>query len=218
MTDRVVGNAERSHPGAGEVVIGDVVEFDEARGLGAVEYGDGRRLPFHCTAITDGSRRITLGTVVAFEVVAGRLGRLEARSIRPLPGVMPGATLGQVVREAWEGGAGGVPTACRSGAGADVTSLGRGPGASARLGGCAGRPRRCHAPVGNTQWVDTVSPCGAPVELLGVRPPAQTTPSPSPPGSRGRRMAYAGHSASPSRPRAAVGRLPGRVHRSLSSS
>ena len=35
-----------------------------------------------------------MGTVVAFEVAAGRLGRLEARSVRPLPGVVPpGSTL-----------------------------------------------------------------------------------------------------------------------------
>ena len=47
-------------------LVGDVVEFDEPRGLGMVEYGPGRRLPFHCTAITDGSRRIAVGTVVAF--------------------------------------------------------------------------------------------------------------------------------------------------------
>lgn len=102
MTEPSWGTPRDLIPVAGEVVIGDVVEFDEARGLGSVEFGVGRLLPFHCTAITDGSRRIAPGTVVAFEVVPGRLGRLEARSIRPLPGVMPGATLGQVVHEAWE--------------------------------------------------------------------------------------------------------------------
>jgi cold shock CspA family protein len=71
-----------------------VAEFDEPRGLGVVEYGSGHRLRFHCTAITDGSRRIDVGAVVAFEVSAGRLGQLEASSVRPLPGVIrPGATL-----------------------------------------------------------------------------------------------------------------------------
>ena len=75
-------------------LVGDVIEFDEPRGLGVVEYGPGRRLGFHCTAITDGTRRIAVGTVVAFIVSAGRLGRLEARSVRPLPGVVPpGSTL-----------------------------------------------------------------------------------------------------------------------------
>ena len=90
-------------PGAGPLdllpvghvpLVGDVVEFDEPRGLGVIEYGPGQRLPFHCTAITDGSRQIAVGTVAAFVVAAGHLGRLEARSVRPLPGVVPpGSTL-----------------------------------------------------------------------------------------------------------------------------
>src|ERR1700730_12693837 len=81
-------------PVGGSPLIGDVAEFDDDRGLGMVEYGPGRRLPFHCTAITDGTRQIDAGTVVAFVVTAGRLGRLEARSIRPLPGVVrPGSSL-----------------------------------------------------------------------------------------------------------------------------
>jgi cold shock CspA family protein len=53
-------------------LVGDVAEFDDPRGLGVIEYGTGHRIEFHCTAITDGSRRIDVGTVVAFEVVAGR--------------------------------------------------------------------------------------------------------------------------------------------------
>ena len=74
--------------------IGNVAEFDDPRGLGSLEYGPGLRLGFHCTAITDGTRQIEVGTVVAFTVAAGRLGRLEARSVRPLPGVAPpGSTL-----------------------------------------------------------------------------------------------------------------------------
>lgn len=75
-------------------VVGDVADFDEDRGLGTIEYGMGRTLPFHCTAITDGSRRIDVGAVVAFVVTPGRLGRLEAHSVRPLPGVVrPGRSL-----------------------------------------------------------------------------------------------------------------------------
>ncbi len=58
-------------PVGGSPLIGHVAEFDEDRGLGIVEYGPGRRLPFHCTAITDGSRRIEDGTVVAFVTAAG---------------------------------------------------------------------------------------------------------------------------------------------------
>jgi hypothetical protein len=74
--------------------IARVTEFDEARGIGKVETGSGRRFAFHCTAITDGTRMIVRGTLVAVEVAPGHLGRLEASSVRPLPGVVtPGATL-----------------------------------------------------------------------------------------------------------------------------
>jgi cold shock CspA family protein len=174
VTDASWGMPRDLIPDVREVVIGDVVEFDEARGLGSVEFGDGRLLPFHCTAITDGSRRITPGTVVAFEVVAGRLGRLEARSIRPLPGVMPGATLGQVVREAWEEELAEFDDA-PVGAGADAPhSMGE-PGV-AEGGGW---------PVGPA---DATPPSGTPrVEPSPERVPESSesaeagTPSPSPP-------------------------------------
>ena len=93
-------------------LVGDVVEFDDPRGLGVVEYGPGRRVGFHCTAITDGSRTIAVGTVVAFVVTAGRLGRLEARYVRPLPGVVsPGSSLAPV------GATGGLPTTAYAGSG-----------------------------------------------------------------------------------------------------
>ncbi len=79
-------------------LVGGVAEFDEARGLGVVEYGRSSHLTFHCTAITDGTRRIAPGTVVAFVIGPGRRGQLEARSVRPLPGVVPpGSTLGDGV-------------------------------------------------------------------------------------------------------------------------
>ncbi len=75
-------------------LIGHVVSFDEVRGLGTVECGPGRTVPFHCAVITDGSRTIDVGAVVAVRIVAGRLGILEARSVRPLPGVVsPGGSL-----------------------------------------------------------------------------------------------------------------------------
>ena len=93
-------------------LVGDVIEFDEPRGLGVIEYGFGRQLPFHCTAITDGSRQIAVGTVVAFGVAAGRLGRLEARYVRPLPGVVsPGSSL------APGGATGGLPATVYAGSG-----------------------------------------------------------------------------------------------------
>jgi len=66
-----------------EPATGVVTAFDEARGLGVVRADDGRELPFHCTAIADGSRTIRRGQAVAFDVVAGRLGRWEAARITP---------------------------------------------------------------------------------------------------------------------------------------
>jgi cold shock CspA family protein len=60
---------------------GVVREFDEARGLGVISDEGGADLPFHCTAIADGSRTIPVGQPVRFTVVAGRLGRWEADRI-----------------------------------------------------------------------------------------------------------------------------------------
>ena len=60
---------------------GVVVEFDEERGLGTVRDQVGRELPFHCTAIADGSRRIAPGTTVSFLAAPGHLGRMEARGL-----------------------------------------------------------------------------------------------------------------------------------------
>lgn len=62
---------------------GVVDEFDEPRGLGTVRCDDGTVLPFHCTAIADGSRTIPVGQAVRFTVVAGLLGRWEAADIAP---------------------------------------------------------------------------------------------------------------------------------------
>jgi cold shock CspA family protein len=64
---------------------GVVDEFDEPRGLGNVMGDDGRRYPFHCTAVADGSRRIEVGMRVAFLLAAGHLGRVEAGQIVPAP-------------------------------------------------------------------------------------------------------------------------------------
>jgi len=73
-------------PAGDATLLGTVVEFDDPRGVGTVDCG-GRSVPFHCTAITDGSRHIEVGTVVAVRIRAARLGRLEARSVHPIPGV-----------------------------------------------------------------------------------------------------------------------------------
>ena len=67
---------------AGRVVRGTVVAFDEPRGLGTIE-SDGAELPFHCTAILDGTRTIEVGTTVTFEVRPAGMGRWEATSIQP---------------------------------------------------------------------------------------------------------------------------------------
>ena len=63
-------------------MVGDVVAFDDPRGIGAVRTDDGHELPFHCTAIADGTRTIAVGTRVAFRVAPGRAGRWEATDLR----------------------------------------------------------------------------------------------------------------------------------------
>lgn len=60
---------------------GTIASFDEKRGWGVVR-ADGRDYPFHCTQIADGTRTITIGAAVTFEVVPGHLGRYEATEIR----------------------------------------------------------------------------------------------------------------------------------------
>jgi len=61
---------------------GRVVEFDDAKGYGAVEGDDGRFF-FHCTAIADGSRTISVGAEVDYEVTPGHQGRWEATRLSP---------------------------------------------------------------------------------------------------------------------------------------
>lgn len=62
---------------------GTVVDFDEQRGTGTLAEPSGAIHFFHCTAITDGTRRIEVGAPVTFEVVAGHLGRWEAACVQP---------------------------------------------------------------------------------------------------------------------------------------
>jgi CspA family cold shock protein len=62
-------------------VSGRVVTFDAAAGLGEIEGSDGRRYPFHCTQIADGTRAVAPGTAVTFAVVPAPLGRWEAARI-----------------------------------------------------------------------------------------------------------------------------------------
>ena len=60
---------------------GRVVEFDAEAGLGVVADTAGRRYPFHCTAIADGTRTIGIGQMVRFTVAPAHGGRLEARDL-----------------------------------------------------------------------------------------------------------------------------------------
>lgn len=62
---------------------GTVTAFDDDRGLGTVTGEDATAYPFHCTAVADGTRTIAVGAEVTFDVVAGHLGRWEARDLRP---------------------------------------------------------------------------------------------------------------------------------------
>jgi len=60
---------------------GVVESFDDPRGIGVVRRDDGTQYPFHCTAIVDGTRSITVGADVSFSVAPGRTGRWEAVAI-----------------------------------------------------------------------------------------------------------------------------------------
>jgi cold shock CspA family protein len=60
---------------------GVVEEFDEQRGLGTILADDGALLPFHCTAIADGSRTVKAGRRVEFRVIPGLSGRWEATRV-----------------------------------------------------------------------------------------------------------------------------------------
>ena len=59
---------------------GVVVAFDAAVGLGEVQRADGRRFPFHCIEIADGTRAIEVDTAVKFGLLC-KLGRYEAANI-----------------------------------------------------------------------------------------------------------------------------------------
>jgi len=70
--------------------FGEIVAFDEQRGLGTLRDPSGRELEFHCTQIADGSRTIDVGARVVFVVAAGSLGRWEATGVVKLAGQVPG--------------------------------------------------------------------------------------------------------------------------------
>jgi len=64
---------------------GTVAAFDVDRGLGTVTTDDGHPVPFHCTAIVDGSRTVDVGARVVVTLGRGHRGRVEARTVEPLP-------------------------------------------------------------------------------------------------------------------------------------
>ena len=68
------------------ILTGVVVSFDDAAGLGVVRGEDGSELPFHCTAIADGTRSIQEQARVHYSVVPGRAGRFEANDLHPASG------------------------------------------------------------------------------------------------------------------------------------
>ncbi len=63
-------------------MIGTVTSFDEHVGLGAVTTAEGVEHLFHCAEIADGSRIISVGAAVTFELLP-KLGRYEASQVRP---------------------------------------------------------------------------------------------------------------------------------------
>ncbi|HEU5301448.1 MAG TPA: cold-shock protein [Acidimicrobiia bacterium] len=65
----------------GATHVGEVLAFDEARGIGTVRAEDGATLGFHCTQIADGSRTIRVGTRVRYELAASPLGVWEATGL-----------------------------------------------------------------------------------------------------------------------------------------
>jgi len=62
---------------------GVVETFDGHRGYGTIRRPDGTEVFFHCTRIADGTRTIDVGAPVAFELVPGHHGRMEATRIEP---------------------------------------------------------------------------------------------------------------------------------------
>ena len=65
-----------------QTFAGQVVAFDERRGLGEIRATNGTHYLFHCTAIADGTRTIAGDARVEFALVPGPVGAFEAGAIR----------------------------------------------------------------------------------------------------------------------------------------
>lgn len=68
---------------------GIVIEFDEHVGLGSVRDELGEEFFFHCTEITDGTRRIEIGAAVSFAVSPAHKGLYQATALYALSASMP---------------------------------------------------------------------------------------------------------------------------------
>lgn len=66
--------------------FGHVIVFDAREGLGVVRDDAGAELPFHCVAISDGTRQIDVGRAVRFVVRPGSPGQWEASALEPQRG------------------------------------------------------------------------------------------------------------------------------------
>lgn len=64
----------------GRALSGVVASFDAEAGLGEILDDSGRRWPFHCIEIADGTRQVAVGAAVRFRSAA-RLGRYEAAGV-----------------------------------------------------------------------------------------------------------------------------------------
>ena len=67
-----------AEPTAGVPRQATVCSFDDDAGLGVVEVAGVGEVPFHCTAIADGTRTIAVGTEVVCHLTAAHHGRVEA--------------------------------------------------------------------------------------------------------------------------------------------
>lgn len=65
-------------------MLGVVVDFDVARGLGTIGDDARRSYRFHSAEITDGTRTIEAGTRVAFTIAAVPGGEWEAVGVVPV--------------------------------------------------------------------------------------------------------------------------------------
>ncbi len=57
--------------------LAKVIEFSDQRGLGVVDI-EGRRFPFHCLSIADGSRTLEVDSLVCVRLAASQGGGYQA--------------------------------------------------------------------------------------------------------------------------------------------